>query len=248
MRAVARAALVGKGEPAARRSRPVGSARFSDCMISRHIAHIACQGVGVVLAAVTVLPVGTASAFPAPADPTSRPSSVHRPADDEDVVEAGGLVEVVPREDAAAKVKCSRRTGPHQRAVEKWLKLKVDGKQSAADCRAVQRVAGPQLVRPGRLEPAEHLLLPRPGGRAVQLEPLEQPLQRPVRRRPAGLRCQDPPHLRRGPLRVLPLQRRRQYQQVTRRAGRGLPGRGNQRPEPAGQVIPLPAVDRLTRK
>ncbi|GAA3814580.1 hypothetical protein GCM10022403_055200 [Streptomyces coacervatus] len=48
-------------------------------------------------------------------------------------------VEYVPIEDAAGKVKCSRRTGPYQRAVEKWLKLKVDGKQSAADCRAIRK-------------------------------------------------------------------------------------------------------------
>jgi hypothetical protein len=53
------------------------------------------------------------------------------------------------------------------------------------DDRAVQRIPGPQLVRPGGLEPAEHLLLPGIGGRPVQLQPAEQPLQRAVRRRPA---------------------------------------------------------------
>ena len=115
-------------------------------MINRHIAHIACQGVGVVLAAVTVLPVAAASASPAPPPPGS--SSLYRPADDEDAVEAGDLVEVVPREDAAGKVKCSRRTGPHQRGVEKWLKLKVDGKQSAADCRAIRDFQEKHGIKP----------------------------------------------------------------------------------------------------
>jgi hypothetical protein len=49
---------------------------------------------------------------------------------------------------------------------------------AAADGRAVQGIPGPQLVRPAGLEPAERLALPaRPGG---QLQPDEQPLQRPV--------------------------------------------------------------------
>ncbi|HMI25463.1 MAG TPA: hypothetical protein VK594_13325, partial [Streptosporangiaceae bacterium] len=52
---------------------------------------------------------------------------------------------------------------------------------AAGDMRAVQRVAGPQLVRPGRLEPAEHgrRAPVRAGG---QLQPLEVPLQRAHRR------------------------------------------------------------------
>jgi len=86
----------------------------------------------VVLAAVTVLPVGTASAFPAPADPTSRPSSVHRPADDEDVVEAGGLVEVVPREDAAAKVKCYSKAATKGIGVDGTCLTKASDKFAAS--------------------------------------------------------------------------------------------------------------------
>ena len=120
----------------------------------------------------------------------------------------------------------------------------------AADSRAVQRVAGPQLVRPRRLEPAEHLLLPFAGGQPAQLQAGEQPLQRPVRRHPPGrpgLGRQDPGDLGGGPLRVLPLQRRRQHQQVSRRPGRGLPRRRDQRLEPAAQVGPLPPVDALIR-
>nr|WP_308802057.1 L,D-transpeptidase [Streptomyces polyasparticus] len=34
---------------------------------------------------------------------------------------------------------CTRRTGPRQRELERFLKLRVDGKQSAADCKAIQR-------------------------------------------------------------------------------------------------------------
>ncbi|MEV6943249.1 L,D-transpeptidase family protein [Streptomyces sp. NPDC051172] len=117
-------------------------------MINRHFAHIACQGVAVVLAAVAVLPAGAPSASAAPPPPDPRSSSVHRPTDDEDAVADGDLVEVVPHEDAAGKVKCSRRTGPYQRAVEKWLKLKVDGKQSAADCRAVRDFQEQHGIKP----------------------------------------------------------------------------------------------------
>lgn len=98
-------------------------------MISRHIAHIGCRGAAVVLAAVTVLPVGAASATPVPPASGSEVEA--------EFVRTGA--EHAPVGEAAAKVKCSRKTGPYQRAVEKWLKLKVDGKQSAADCRAIRK-------------------------------------------------------------------------------------------------------------
>jgi hypothetical protein len=78
---------------------------------------------------------------------------------------------------------------------------------AAGDLRAVQRVAGPQLIGPGGLEPAEDLLLPGIIRRLVQLQPGEQPLQCPVRRRPPRGGAQDPLHLRGGPLRILSLQR-----------------------------------------
>ncbi|MGW1561691.1 L,D-transpeptidase family protein [Streptomyces sp. NPDC002144] len=138
---------------------------------------IACRGLAVVLAAVTVLPVGTpalaAPVLAAPAPPVPAPGPqvelvpgvppgpaqswqidtpdqvlaprVYAPSADEDAVEprdaAPGtydLVEYVPLADAVQKVACSKRTGPYQRGVERWLKLKVDGKQSAADCRAIR--------------------------------------------------------------------------------------------------------------
>ena len=109
-----------------------------------------------------------------------------------------------------------------------------------ADHRPVERVSRPHLVRPGALEPAEGpLLLLRPRGRPVQLQPLEQPLQGPVRRRPPGRDLQDPPDLRRRPPRLLPLQRLRQRQHLLRGPRRRLPRRRHQRVEPA-LLIPAP--------
>ena len=69
--------------------------------------------------------------------------------------------------------------------------------------------------------------------RLVQLEPPEQPLQGPVRRRPPGGQLQDPADLRRGPPRLLPLQRLSQRQHLLRRPRRRLPRRRHQRVEPA---------------
>lgn len=39
----------------------------------------------------------------------------------------------------ARKLACSRRTGPYQRNIERYLRLRADGKQSRSDCRAIQR-------------------------------------------------------------------------------------------------------------
>ena len=58
------------------------------------------------------------------------------------------LVEYVPLGDAAAKVACSKRTGPYQRQVERWLKLKVDGKQSGADCLAIRAFQTKHKIKP----------------------------------------------------------------------------------------------------
>lgn len=56
------------------------------------------------------------------------------------------LIEYVPHgeqvQDRAAgprKPKCSRSTGPYQRFVERYLKLKADGRQSPSDCVAIQK-------------------------------------------------------------------------------------------------------------
>jgi hypothetical protein len=80
---------------------------------------------------------------------------VYVPSKEEDAVEprvaAEGtyaLVEYVPLGDAVARVTCSKQTGPYQRQVERWLKLKVDGKQSAADCRAIRDFQKKQRIKP----------------------------------------------------------------------------------------------------
>ena len=54
----------------------------------------------------------------------------------------------MPLGDAAARVACSKRTGPYQRGVERWLKLKVDGKQSTADCKAIRAFQVKQKIKP----------------------------------------------------------------------------------------------------
>ncbi|MGW2423706.1 L,D-transpeptidase family protein [Streptomyces sp. NPDC001709] len=83
------------------------------------------------------------------------PPKVYTPTAQEDAVEpkaapAGtyDLIEYVPLADAVARVACSKRTGPYQRQVERWLKLKVDGKQSAADCRAVRAFQLKHKIKP----------------------------------------------------------------------------------------------------
>ncbi|MET7680085.1 L,D-transpeptidase [Streptomyces sp. NPDC005423] len=80
---------------------------------------------------------------------------VYRPSAAEDAVEprdaAEGtydLVEYVPLGDAVGKVACSKRTGPYQWEVERWLRLKADGRQSAADCRAVRAFQLREGIKP----------------------------------------------------------------------------------------------------
>jgi hypothetical protein len=80
---------------------------------------------------------------------------VYRPSAGEDAVEPRDAlrgtydpVEYVPLGDAVARVTCSKQTGPYQRQVEKWLKLKVDGKQSAADCRAIRAFQVKYRIKP----------------------------------------------------------------------------------------------------
>ncbi|NGO75802.1 L,D-transpeptidase family protein [Streptomyces sp. YC504] len=66
-------------------------------------------------------------------------------------VELDALIEYVPPSEvvrSAAAPFCSKRTGPHQRRVEAWLKLKVDGKQSAKDCAAIRAFQRKQGIRP----------------------------------------------------------------------------------------------------
>ncbi|MEV5968727.1 L,D-transpeptidase family protein [Streptomyces sp. NPDC051921] len=60
--------------------------------------------------------------------------------------EVDELVEYLPRSAAAAT--CTAKAGPHQRRVERLLKLKVDGKQSPADCKAIRAFQNVQGIKP----------------------------------------------------------------------------------------------------
>ncbi|NEA62229.1 L,D-transpeptidase [Streptomyces sp. SID12488] len=132
-------------------------------MISRPFV---LRGLTVLLVAVAVLPPG-GPAFAAPAPPApSQPWTfdtpdqvlaprVYTPTRQEDAVapaEAAqgtyDLIEYVPLRDAARKVACSKLTGPYQRQVESWLRLKVDGKQSATDCRAIRDFQRKYRIKP----------------------------------------------------------------------------------------------------
>ncbi|MET8684075.1 L,D-transpeptidase family protein [Streptomyces sp. NPDC004732] len=83
---------------------------------------------------------------------------VYRPSVAEDAIEpmaapegTDALVEYVPSSEvtaAGAAPVCTRRAGPYQRQVERWLHRKVDGKQSAADCRAIRAFQRKQGIRP----------------------------------------------------------------------------------------------------
>ncbi|MEU5771876.1 L,D-transpeptidase family protein [Streptomyces venezuelae] len=82
---------------------------------------------------------------------------VYRPSAAENAVEpmaapAGtdALVEYVPPSEIAAGAApaCTKRTGPYQRQVERWLRRKADGRQSAADCRAIRAFQRKQGIRP----------------------------------------------------------------------------------------------------
>ncbi|MFJ8309088.1 MULTISPECIES: L,D-transpeptidase family protein [unclassified Streptomyces] len=84
------------------------------------------------------------------------PPLVYEPSSAEDRVEpaaapegADRLVEYVPREELAAKAgSCTTRTGPYQRQVERWLGLRADGRQSAADCAAIRKFQQAQGIQP----------------------------------------------------------------------------------------------------
>lgn len=54
----------------------------------------------------------------------------------------------MPQSAAVVAAACTSRTGPHQRQVEKWLKLRVDGRQSAKDCAAIRKFQTQQGIRP----------------------------------------------------------------------------------------------------
>lgn len=141
-------------------------------MISRHVAR---RSIAALLLAATVLPVGTAAAEPAPPAPGPEAElvpgeyqpwqvvtpdqvlapQVYVPSAAEDAIEpaealpgAYDLVEYVPLSDAVARIACTKSRGPYQRQVERWLKLKVDGKQSKADCKAIRAFQVKQKIKP----------------------------------------------------------------------------------------------------
>ncbi|MFH0174360.1 L,D-transpeptidase family protein [Streptomyces cacaoi] len=120
--------------------------------------------VALLLAGVALLPLGTpARAAPPPSPPSweiDTPDQmlaprVYTPTAAEDAVEPRdavegtyALVEYVPLDEVMTRVACSKLAGPYQRAVERWLKLTVDGKQSGADCRAIRAFQRQQKIEP----------------------------------------------------------------------------------------------------
>jgi len=79
----------------------------------------------------------------------------YTPSAEEDAVDPKGadrdayaLVEYVPLGEAVARVGCTKKAGPYQRQVERWLKVKVDGKQSAKDCQAIKAFQKKQKIKP----------------------------------------------------------------------------------------------------
>lgn len=85
------------------------------------------------------------------------PPKVYTPSAREDAVEprdapaeTDALIEYVPLGEAVAgrALVCSKLPGPYQRQVERWLKRKVDGKQSASDCAATRAFQKKQGIEP----------------------------------------------------------------------------------------------------
>ncbi|WP_406507236.1 L,D-transpeptidase family protein [Streptomyces sp. NBC_00212] len=63
--------------------------------------------------------------------------------------EAYRLVEYVPQSEVAAKPgSCTAKAGPYQRQIEQWLGLKMDGRQSSADCDAIRKFQQAQGISP----------------------------------------------------------------------------------------------------
>lgn len=126
--------------------------------------------IALLLAGAVLLPVATANAAPVPEEDlvpgvkqtalVDTPDQVlapktYTPGAEEDAAEpqdaapgAYDLVEYVPLGEAVARVSCSKKTGPYQRQIERWLKLKVDGKQSAQDCKSIKAFQKKQKIKP----------------------------------------------------------------------------------------------------
>ncbi|MGW6564656.1 L,D-transpeptidase family protein [Streptomyces sp. NPDC054975] len=98
---------------------------------------------GVVGAGVAEYPMDTPDQVLPPVPQDGEGVVVPVPEPERDVDE---LVEYVPR--SAIGAACTALAGPHQRRVEKLLKLKVDGKQSTADCKAIRAFQVKEKIKP----------------------------------------------------------------------------------------------------
>lgn len=95
---------------------------------------------------------------------------------------------------ARPAVVCGGRGGPYQRRVERWLRLRVDGKQSAADCRAIRA-----FQRKHGIEPATGTAGPATWARMRTLSAHSAPHTRPLRGCPVRsyrVACVDLTHKR----------------------------------------------------
>ena len=120
-------------------------------------------------------------------------------------------------------------------------------RRGASQERAVQAVAGPQLVTTRRFEAA--IDLPRRAAVRADVQPLarEMRLQRPQPRSASAGGEHDLPHLRRRALRPLPLELERQLQQLGARARRHHPRPRDQRLKPAAAIVTDPLIQRAAR-
>lgn len=66
------------------------------------------------------------------------------------VVAAMPVGSAVAADPGTAAVACNARTGPYQRQVERWLKLRVDGRQSGSDCAAIRAFQRRHGIKPDR--------------------------------------------------------------------------------------------------
>ena len=184
-------------------------------------------------------------------DPDAQLRAGHR---DRLIDEAGAVINVGRARQAPGRDRALERHGQVQRVLAPPPPVPGDepgmvvqeGDQVGLpppDQGAVQDIGDPQHVRGLSLEPAEH----HGPARVSQVLAREMPLQRALRRRIPGLGDHDPAHLRRGPLHVLPLQRRRHRQHALRGDRLALAVAGQQCLESAGAPGPDPPVDGLAR-
>ncbi|MFG3172668.1 L,D-transpeptidase family protein [Streptomyces sp. NPDC048200] len=114
-------------------------------MMSRRMA---CRVTAVLLAVAAAVPVGTATAAPGPPPPAggraltgpASPATAGRT--------TAGRTTAGRTTEGRTTEACAAGRGPYQRQVERWLRLAVDGRQSAADCEAVRAFQTRQGIKP----------------------------------------------------------------------------------------------------